>query len=223
MISYIIMKAFESAPHRYDWGLSVISLGHINRVRRHIVENFINPGDMVLDIGCGTGALAVKMATVGARVDGFDISSGMLKVAQQKVVSAGMEQNITLLALDAAEMQTAFMDQSYDRIVSNLVFSELSNDEQIYVLQESIRILKNQGLLIICDEIVPQSNVRRWIYRIMRLPLAILTYLLTQSITHSVRDLKTKIIKAGFQIVSADKSLLGSFELITAKKKETES
>ena len=33
MISYIIMKAFESAPHRYDWGLNVISLGHIKMYR----------------------------------------------------------------------------------------------------------------------------------------------------------------------------------------------
>ncbi len=92
MISYIIMKAFESAPQRYDWGLGVISLGHINKIRRHIVDNFIDPGDRVLDIGCGTGTLAVMMAIKGARVEGFDLSKSMLDVAQQKVNSAGMEQ-----------------------------------------------------------------------------------------------------------------------------------
>ncbi len=126
------------------------------------------------------------------------------------------------MTLDVADMETAFRDKSYDRIVSNLVFSELSEDEQIYVLQESKRLLKDQGLLIIGDEIIPQSSFCRWIFRTMRFPLAVLTFLLTQSTTRSVKDLKDKIIKTGFQIVSADKSLLGSFELIAAVKKETD-
>lgn len=166
MISYIIMKAFENAPQRYDWGLGLISLGHINKIRRYIVDTFIDPGDRVLDIGCGTGTLAVMMAAEGARVEGFDISKSMLDVAQQKVNSAGMEQSITLMTLDVADMAMAFQDESYDRIVSNLVFSELSNDEQVYVLQESRRLLKNQGLLIIGDEIVPQSILNRGIYKL---------------------------------------------------------
>lgn len=222
MISYIIMKVFESAPQRYDWGLHVISLGHISKIRWHIVNNFIDPGNRVLDIGCGTGTLAVMMAIKGARVDGFDLSKNMLAVAKQKVNSAGMERNITLITLDVADMESALRDKSYDRIVSNLVFSELSEDEQIYVLQESQRLLKDQGLLIIGDEIIPQSSFCRWIFRTMRFPLAVLTFLLTQSTTRSVKDLKDKIIKTGFQIVSADQSLLGSFELIAAVKKETD-
>ena len=85
MISYILMKAFESAPQRYDWGLSLISLGHIDKIKRYIVDNFIVPGDKVLDIGCGTGTLAVMMAARGAIVEGFDISNSMLEVAQEKV------------------------------------------------------------------------------------------------------------------------------------------
>ena len=219
MISYILMKAFESAPQRYDWGLSLISLGHINKVRQHIVEDFIVPGDKVLDIGCGTGTLAVMMAARGALVEGFDISRSMLDVAQQNVISANMEQNITLMMLGVAEMETAFRDESYDRIVSNLVFSELSTDEQIYVLQECRRLLKNRGLLIIGDEIVPRSSFKRWIHRLLRVPLAVLTFLLTQSITLSVKDLEENIVRTGFQVVSAEKSFLDSFELIVAKKR----
>jgi demethylmenaquinone methyltransferase/2-methoxy-6-polyprenyl-1,4-benzoquinol methylase len=158
------------------------------------------------------------MAAGGVLVEGFDISRSMLDVAQRNVISANMEQYITLMRV--GEMETTFRDESYDRIVSNLVFSELSTGEQIYVLQESRRLLKNQGLLIIGDEIVPLSSVNRRIYRLIRFPLAVLTFLLTQSITRSVKELEKKIISAGFQIVSAEKSLLGSFELIVAKKGE---
>ena len=143
-------------------------------------------------------------------------------MAQQKMISAGMQRNITLMTMDVSDMETALQGRRYDRIVANLVFSELSKDEQIYVLKASKRLLNDRGLMIIGDEIVPQSSLRRWIFRMMRFPLAVLTFLLTQSTTHSVKDLKKKIIEMGFQIVSANKSLLGSFELVAAQKKAPE-
>ena len=126
---------------------------------------------------------------------------------------------MTLMMLGMAEMETTFQDESYDKIISTLVFSELSKDEQMYALQESKRLLKKQGLLIIGDEIVPRSGFNRWIHRLMRLPLAVLTFILTQSITRSVKGLAEKIKSAGFQVVSSETSSLGSFELIVAKKK----
>ena len=223
MISYILMKAFESAPGRYDWGLSLISLGHINKIRKHIVDNFIIPGDKVLDIGCGTGTLAVMMAAKGASVEGFDISKSMLAVAEEKVRSANLEHNVTLMTIGVAEMETTFQDESFDKIIATLVFSELSKDEQIYALQESKRILKKQGLLIIGDEIVPRSGFNRWIHFIIRLPLAVLTFILTQSITRSVKDIAVKIRSMGFKVVSLNSSSLGAFEIIVAKKKSKRS
>lgn len=218
MLSSILMKAFESAPQRYDWGLKLISLGHIDKIRKDIVNNFIVPGDKVLDIGCGTGTLAVMMATKGAIVKGFDISKSMLEVAEKNVNSANLGDKIILRTLGVAEMETTFRDESFDKIISILVFSELSNDEQLYVLQESRRLLKKQGLLIIGDEIVPRSGFNRWIHFMVRFPLAVLTFLLTQSITRSVKDLTVKIRSTGLRIVSSETSFLGSFELIVAKK-----
>lgn len=218
MISYILMKAFESAPQRYDWGLKLISLGHIDKIRKEIVNNFIVPGDEVLDIGCGTGTLAVMMAAKGATVKGFDISKSMLEVAQKNVKSANLENQVTLMTLGVAEMETTFRDESFDKIISTLVFSELSKDEQIYTLQESRRLLKQEGLLIIGDETVPRSGFNRWIHSMIRFPLAVLTFILTQSITRSVKDLTEKVRSTGFKVVSLDSSSLGAFEIIVAKK-----
>ena len=218
MISYVLMKAFESAPLRYDRGLRLMSLGHIDRIRKHIVENFIVPGDKVLDIGCGTGTLAVMMAAKGATVEGFDISRRMLEVAKMNVRSANLDHNVTLKLLGVAEMESAFQDESYDKIISTLVFSELSSDEQLYVLQEIKRVLKTQGLLIIGDEIVPRSAFAHAMKLLVRLPLAVLTFILTQSITRSVKEPAAKIRRIGFEIVSSQTSFWGSFELIVAKK-----
>ncbi len=218
MLSYVLMKAFESAPQRYDWGLKLISLGHIDKIRKHIVDNYIVPGDKVLDIGCGTGTMAVMMAAKGAIVEGFDVSKRMLDVARVNVKSANLEHHVTLMTLGVAEMETTFQGKSYDKIISTLVFSELSNDEQIYALQESRRVLKKQGLLIISDEIVPRSGFHHWMHSLVRLPLAVLTFILTQSITRSVKDLSVKIKSTGFEVVSLERSFLGSFEIIVAKK-----
>ena len=41
-------------------------------------------GKRVLDIGCGTGLLSVKLAKMGAEVTGIDISTDMLTVAEQR-------------------------------------------------------------------------------------------------------------------------------------------
>ena len=212
------MKAFESAPQRYDWGLKLISLGHIDKIKKDIVNNFIVPGDKVLDIGCGTGTLAVMMAAKGAIVKGFDISESMLEVAQKNIKSANMEDRVTLMTIGVAEMEAAFQDESFDKIISTLVFSELSRDEQMYALQESKRLLKKEGLLIIGDEIVPRSSFKRWIHFMIRLPLAVLTFILAQSITRSVKNLTAKIRSTGFKVVSLDSYSLGAFEIVVAKK-----
>lgn len=56
-------------------------------------------GMTVLDIGCGTGMLAIEMAKQGARVTAIDFSPGMLEKFRQ-AVPPGMEKNITILCED---------------------------------------------------------------------------------------------------------------------------
>ena len=84
MLSYIFMKVLESRPQRYDWGIRLLTCGHADRVKQDIVADYIRPGMHVLDVGCGTGQLAVKAARAGAVVTGLDISEGMLAVARRR-------------------------------------------------------------------------------------------------------------------------------------------
>jgi cyclopropane fatty-acyl-phospholipid synthase-like methyltransferase len=111
-----------------------------------------------------------------------------------------------------------YKDESVDKIVSTLVFSELSSDERRYALAESRRILKKDGLLIIADEVRPESSLNRLLYFVVRWPVAILTYVFVQKIFHSVKDLKEDVSKAGFRIVSNRRQFLGAFETIVAKR-----
>jgi ubiquinone/menaquinone biosynthesis C-methylase UbiE len=212
------MKVLESTPKRYDWGINFFSMGRISGVKQRIVDNYIERDDKVLDIGCGTGTLATMMARKGAMVRGIDISKQMLSIARETIKKMGLEKNISLMETSIVGLKKYFEDESFDKVVSTLVFSELSNDERLYVLEESRRILKKDGLLIIADETRPRSALSRLIYSLVRCPLAILTFIFTQAILHSVKDLEKNISSAGFRIISNQKQFLGAFETIIAQR-----
>jgi ubiquinone/menaquinone biosynthesis C-methylase UbiE len=213
------MRVLESAPHRYDWGLNIISMGNIRRIEQSIADRFIAEGDEVLDVGCGTGTLAVMMTTKGARVKGMDHSKHMLAIAEKKIKSSPHAAGMELLPLGIAEMDTAFAAESFDKVTSTLVFSELSEDEQRFTLRQCRRLLKKEGLLIIADETAPEGRLSRFFQTVLKLPLVIITYVLTQTVTHSVKGLADKIIAAGFDIQSDRRFFGGSFQLIVARPK----
>ena len=82
MSTYVLMKILESAPSRYDLGIKIITLGRINRVYDRLVKS-IKPGYSVLDIGCGTGNLTVRILRKGAKVVAIDVNPDMIKIAKK--------------------------------------------------------------------------------------------------------------------------------------------
>jgi len=218
MASYIFMKVLESSAQRYDAGIKILSLGQIEKIHREIVENYIAVGDKVLEIGCGTGTLAILCAEKGASVVGFDISPQMLSVANKKIRERDLTDRIQLEEMGAIEMDEAFNSDTFDKIVSALVFSEFYSDEQKYVLREAYRVLKHGGLIIIAEEVRPNSLAKRMLQLLVRIPLMVITYILTQTSTRALKGIESAITSAGFQIIHQKRTLLDSFGLYVAKK-----
>lgn len=218
MFSFVFMKILESTPTRYDWGINFFSMGRADAIKRRIVDEYIQIGDTVLDIGCGTGTLAAMMAQKGARVRGIDMSRPMLSVARARMDATGLGERVELMESSIVGLARHFQDESVDKIVSTLVFSELSGDERRYALEESRRILKKDGLLIIADEVRPESVPERLLYFMVRWPVALVTFAVVQKTFHSVRGLKEEITGAGFRIVSSRRQFLGAFETIVARR-----
>ena len=214
------MKVLESAPRRYDFGIRILSLGRIDRVHREMAEWGAIDGTRVLDIGCGTGSLAIACARRGAQGTGLDISPLMLDNARQKVEQAGLEDSITLMEMSAIELDGKFEAGSFDTIMSSLTFSELSDDEQRFVLGQCHRLLKDGGRLIIADEVVPPWP-RRALHLLVRLPLMVVTYILTQTTTGAVAQLEAKIAEAEFRVEWTHRNLLGDFETVAAVREPT--
>jgi ubiquinone/menaquinone biosynthesis C-methylase UbiE len=218
MVSYIFMKILESAPQRYDMGINLISFGQSRRIQQEIVEEYICEGNQVLEIGCGTGTLAISCAKKGASVVALDISSQMLAIAARKVREHDLIDKIRLEEMGAIELENAFDDNTFDRIVSTLVFSELYTNEQKYVLSQAYRILKPSGLIIIADEVKPRSLWKRIMHSLIRIPLALITYLLTQTSTKALEDIKGPMMDAGFKIIRERRSFIDSFGLFVGQK-----
>ena len=218
MSSYVFMKILESAPERYDCGIQILSLGQSKRVQRDIVDNYINRGDRVLEIGCGTGTLATSCAEKGASIVGIDISSQMLAIASRKVREQNLTDKVQLQELGAMEIDKTFSDETFDKITSTLVFSELYPDERKYVLKQVYRILKPGGLIVITDEVIPGSLWKRVLHLLIRIPLAIITYILTQTTTKALRDFDKSLTETGFEIIHRKSSILDSFALYVGRK-----
>ncbi len=218
MSTYVLMKILESTPDRYDRGIRMLTLGMVDRAYDRLAAH-INKGEHVLDIGCGTGALTLRAASKGALVKGIDINAGMLEIAKKRLLDAGFAQNAGFSETGVAELgdETA---GSYDVIMSGLCFSELSEDELAYTLKQANRLLKPGGLILIADEVVPGGVFRKIFHWLFKMPLMIITYIVTQAGTRAVRDLPKKVKENGFSIESVWFNRIRDFIVLAGRKPE---
>ena len=142
----------------------------------------------------------------------------MLEIARKKIEERNLGDRIQLKQMGATEMDKAFDDETFDKIVSTVVFGELHSDEQRYALRESYRVLKLGGLIIVADEIRPKSLAKRILHSLVRIPLVAITYILTQTSTRPVRDMEDLMTGAGFQVIYRRTSRRGFFGLCVARK-----
>jgi ubiquinone/menaquinone biosynthesis C-methylase UbiE len=70
----------------------------------------------VLDVGCGTGSLALESARLGHRVTGVDLAPAMVARAAEKLAAAGLAAEAEFLVGDAAEPPTG--EQTYDVVLA---------------------------------------------------------------------------------------------------------
>jgi ubiquinone/menaquinone biosynthesis C-methylase UbiE len=198
MSSFVYMKVLESAPHRYDLGMRLLSWGRIAGLYRTLAERVAAPGRRILDLGCGTGGVALACAARGADVTGIDGNAGMLEVARARAAAAGLQARVRWLQIDAAEVEDHIPPASLDAVTACLVLSELTPREQAYALAALRSRLRPGGVLLIADEVAPEGRLARLAWRLRRLPLLAVTFLLTQTATRPLHDAAARVREAGF-------------------------
>jgi len=99
-------------------------------------------GNVVLDCGCGTGALLTRLSGQGGFFVGVDYSGAMLKLARKR---AGLAENVDLICADADNLP--FKSASLDRVVS---FTMLGNMPEIgRTLREFGRVARDSAQILL--------------------------------------------------------------------------
>ncbi|CCF84367.1 methyltransferase domain-containing protein [Nitrolancea hollandica] len=122
---------------------SALGLGHPVR------DAELQPGEVVLDIGCGTGIdllLAAPQVGPTGTVIGLDLTPEMLERAREHVTQAGLT-NVELLPGSMEEIPLP--DTSVDVVISNGVFNLSTKKDQAFA--EAYRVLRPGGRMIAAD------------------------------------------------------------------------
>ena len=99
-----------------------------------------------LDVGCGTGATAVRLAQVGFHVTQLDSSEAMLDIARRTAEEAGVADRVTLLHGDAAQLPSLFDAASFDVVLCHNILEYV--DDPPTVLRGAARALRDTSAIL---------------------------------------------------------------------------
>jgi ubiquinone/menaquinone biosynthesis C-methylase UbiE len=110
----------------------------------------LRPGEKVLDVGCGTGTLAIQAARLvgsAGRVVGIDPSPEQVAQAQKKGVQRHLPVEFEIGVIE----HLAFPDATFDVVLSTLMMHHVPGSLKRQGLAEIARVLKPGGRLVIAD------------------------------------------------------------------------
>jgi SAM-dependent methyltransferase len=134
---------FDSIATVYDEALPAHVVEHYLRKRtRFVVEHC--PRGQGLDVGCGTGVLASRLADAGYPMSGVDPSDGMLDVLRARYPG--------IRAVQASGAALPFGDDSFDVVLSVAVMHHIADARDVRdTLAEMVRVARPGGRILVWD------------------------------------------------------------------------
>ncbi len=156
-----------------------------------VTQDYFNPDMSLLELGCGTGSTAIVHAPFVKHIRAIDISSTMIKIAQDKAEAQNIE-NVTFEQLTIEELEAE--DGTYDAVLGLSILHLLENKEE--ALAKIYKILKPGGLFVTSTACLGDNM--SWFKIIAPIGRFLGFFPLVKVFT--VKELVTSLIDAGFGI-----------------------
>ena len=224
---------FASLGPTYDRYANLLSFGQDPGWRRFLVSRIeVGPDDAVLDVACGTGAVAVELVRQkGCSVVGVDQSPEMLDEARRRLALAAETSRVRLVQASAQELP--FENASFDGLTAAYLLRYL--DDIPAGLRELARVLRPGATAALLDFGVPPTPLGRVAWDVwvdFGLPLAGRAissgwHEVGRFLGGSIRDfdkrwpvprLVTALRAAGFEDVEAERLSLGGCTVLWGRR-----
>jgi ubiquinone/menaquinone biosynthesis C-methylase UbiE len=142
----------------YDLLVWLLTHGRTRAFRTRMVNLArLEPGESVLDVGCGTGSLAIAAKRhVGGQGQAFGIDASPEMIA--RAISKSANERIDVSFKTAVAEALPFADATFDAVLSTLMLHHLPSKVRQQCLSEIRRVLKPEGRLLVVDFAKPQDR-----------------------------------------------------------------
>ncbi len=213
-----VIRRYDKLSRYYDSLDSGISKASVKR--RELAVKFLNiePGDIVLDVGTGSGVIlpliARKLERVksaedtGGTVIGIDLSTGMLDKARKNIPDEFRDR--VILKIDDVEAMS-FPNDHFDSLIATYTLTTVP--EPGMMMEECYRVLKPGGVFVMLDTGPPSKKYGYPIYWWMRLSAALFGYTF-------INRRYTDYLHPGFEIIGEERFYGTTVYIVVLKKVE---
>jgi cyclopropane-fatty-acyl-phospholipid synthase len=178
----------------FDSETDDLTTAQLNKYKRLAELADIQPGDRVLEIGCGWGGFAKFVSQhIGAHVTGITISQAQLAYAEASLAEAGLQNKVDLKLMDYRDLQGRF-----DKIVSIEMFEAVGQAYWPVYFDTISRMLKSGGRAVIQSITIDHDAFQS--YRDQ--PDFIQRYIFPGGMLPSMPMLQTPVAQAGLELVA---------------------
>jgi len=226
---------FAAVPPHYDLVNRIITWSLDKRWRRQAARECLTSRPRkVLDLCCGTGDLAINLASLAdsnVELIGIDYSQPMLEIATKKAELLARRRNISFTCGDAANLP--FPDGYFDCVGISFAFRNLTYKNPLIRchIAEVLRVLSAGGRFVIVESSQPRAKLIRKLYHLyLRWLVSRVGYLLSgnkgayyylaesAARFYTPEELKEMLTTVGFRQVSFRPLFLGAIGIHTAVK-----
>ncbi len=170
-------------------------IGYEATLRR--IQNLLSADQDVLEIGCGTGTTALRLAPFTRRLFATDVSAGMIAIARKKLAA----EPVSPLSFDVADADAALASRTEVDVVLALNLFHLMTDLD-RGLELAARALRPGGLLISKTACIAEMNP---LIQYLALPLMQAIGKAPPALCFDAAELQSAIARQGLDIVSVER------------------